>query len=685
MAYTDQKAAGESVSALQALLASPNIAADLPDKELATIAGRAMDEYRIDDNSRDDWKKRIEEAMKLAMLVSEQKDYPFEKAANIKYPLLTTAALQFNSRAYAAIVEGNRVAKCVTWGNDPDGLKQARADRVAEHLSYQLLAKMPEWEEDTDKLLLILPIVGCVFRKVYYDRALGRNCTRLVTADRMVVNYFARSMEDLPRSTEEMPLYPYEIEERIRSGWFVEFDYQNAAGEPKDGEQDGALDESAPHVFLEQHRLLDLDKDGYPEPYVVTIHKPTEKVCRIVANYTPETVSLDQRGRVLAIRKQDYYVKYQFLPSPDGGFYGWGFGWLLADIGEAINATLNQMLDAGHLSNVQGGLVSASLGIREKSIKLKMGEWKVLDTKGVPISQAVMPITYPGPSGVLFNLLGLLIEAGRDVAAIKDVLTGEQRPNQTATATLALIEQGLQVFTSIYKRIHRSLKKELGILARLNRENLDPQEYSAFFDSGQMLDPRQDYSERDMDILPVSDPNVASKMQQLAKAELLKEIGTENPVMNPIEVTRRVLEAAQIDDIDSLLLPPPAPDPETEILLKLAAFLDLQDKEAEVAKKHAGAMKDLASIEQGEHAGNMARAKLIFDTLMAEINAEQAQEAANGQGRVPGMEGQPGNAMGAPAPVGPDGGNLGALPGTAVQLDGAIPAGMGEPASAGGL
>lgn len=626
---------------------STNLAAELDEDEIAPIAGRVVREYEIDKTSREHWEERTKDALELAMLTSEEKSYPWPKASNVKYPLLTTAALQFNARAYPAIVMGNRVAKCQVWGEDPDGNKAERADRVSEHLSYQLLAELPEWEEDTDRLLVMLPITGCVFRKVYYDPSLGRNTTRLVTADRLVVNYRARSMEDAPRITEEMYLYPYEIEERIRSKRFIEFDYGQASPEAgnDDKQEIDQDDHDAPHLFLEQHRLLDLDGDGYPEPYIVTVHKASETVCRIVANYTVDSVMTDEGMNILAIRKQDYYVKYQFLPSPDGGFYGWGFGWLLKDITESINTTLNQMLDAGHLSNVQGGLVSSQLGIKEKSIRLKPGEYKVINHSG-RMSDSVLPINYPGPSAVLFNLLGLLVETGKEVAAIKDVLTGEgQGKNASPTTTLALIEQGLQVFTSIYKRIFRSLKAELGLHARLNREYLDPESYNKLFDAEQPADPAKDYDEADMDILPVSDPNMVSRMQQLAKAEFLKAYSAENPALNPLEVTQRVLEAAQIDEPEKLIMPPPEPSEMEKQLMALAADLEMKDKQADIAKKMASAIKDIAAAE-GEEAGQqMAFYQMVLSTLDKELNGEQRAEemamrqqeaampqASNGQG-----------------------------------------------------
>lgn len=648
---------------LAVIMQVPNIAEVLPAEKLGQIAQKAIDEYQIDKTSRAGWEERIASAMDLAMMVAEQKDYPFEKASNIKFPLLTVAALQFNARAYPAIVQGNRAAKCTTWGRDPNGEKAARAARVSEYLSWQLLSELKEWEEDTDKLLVILPIVGSAFRKVWYDPALQKNRSRLVSSSSLVVNYFARSMEDVPRVTEEMRLYPYEIAERIRAGRFVEFEYDNsAASEPvEDGvSRADPSDMDAPQLFLEQHRLLDLDEDGYPEPYVVTVHFASQKVCRIAANFGPESITIGADGKVSAIRRNDYFVKYQFLPSPDGGFYGCGFGWLLKDIVEAVNSTLNQMMDAGHLANVQGGLVSGSLGIKEKSIRVKPGEWKVIKHTG-SLKDALLPIKYDGPPTVLFQLLGLLIDAGKEVGSIKDVLTGDTPATAPVGTTLATIEQGLQVFTAIYKRVHRALKAELGLHSRCNRDHLSAEKYNRFFDDEQQFDPQQDFDESDMDIVPVSDPASVSKMQRIAKAQLLREVASENPVMDQVEVTRRILEAAEIEDAEKLFVPPPQPDPEQEMLLKLAAMLELQEREAKIDKTRAdalksetGAMKDVSDMAGSVEGNFLGRAKLMLDTMKAEQAAAQQQdrmeiEAANGQGRVPGVEGQPGNAMGVPA------------------------------------
>lgn len=698
----EETAQADPVAILRAIMAEQNIAAKLNDEKLGQIGQKVVEEYRIDKASRSAWEKRTEDAMKLAMLVAEEKSYPFDNAANIKYPLLTVAALQFNARAYPAIVNGKKVVKCDTWGSDPEGRKAARAKRVSEYMSYQLLSELPEWEEDTDKLLVIVPITGCVFRKVYYDPALKRQRTRLVMADNLVVNYSARSIHEVPRITEELSLYPYEIEERIRSGRFVDFKYDTLESGSDDNDGDDAddtsvgSDDDSPHMFLEQHRLLDLDEDGYPEPYIVTVHKSSSKTVRIVANFDEDTVTLNGNG-IVAIRKRDYYVKYGFLPSPDCGFYDMGFGWLLKDIGESINTTLNQMLDAGHLSNVQGGLVSASLGIREKKIRLQPGEWKTINST-MPLNQAVLPITYPGPSATLFQLLGLLIEAGREVANIKDVLTGQQNSTAPATTTLALIEQGMQVFNSIYKRIHRSFKRELEMHSEINAQHVDAEEYSQFFDdvdqNGQpvMLDPAKDFDLKDMDVMPVSDPQVASRAQELARAQFLREWAQGNPLANQPEVQKRVLEAAQVEDVDKLISIP-QPDPLEQVMKELLlknAVLDAHSKEADLDKRDAEIMQVLTSAllnvakAEGEEAGQQLNMYASFlEAYRAKRMLDQKEREIDQRG-IQGVEGQPGNPMGAGANPGQGGQGGAGSPSIPVQPNGMQPGGMGGIAGTGG-
>lgn len=675
------------------LMRAQNIVPLLDGEQLAEIAHKVIEEYQIDETSREEWLKKNQSAIDLAMMVAQEKSYPFQNASNVKYPLVASAALQFNARAYPAICPPERVVKAKTYGEDPQGLKAARADRISEHMSWQLMSQMTEWEEDTDRLTLILPIAGTAFRKVFYDPSLGRKVSRLVTADRLVYNYWARSFNDLPRLTEVMSLYPYEIGERINDGRFERFDYANLArGDEDNGSKPKSAqsDDDGPHIFLEQHRLLDLDGDGYPEPYVVTVHKASEKVCRIKANWSADTAQLRQDGeriKVVSLRRQNYFVRYLFLPAPDGGAYGLGFGWLLSDINESINTTLNQTFDAAHLANIQGGFINASLGpkMRNQTFRFQQGEWKFLNTTG-NLRDALMPVTYPGPSAVLMTLLEFLIGSGKELAAIKDVLTGDTPATAPVGTTLALIEQGLQVFTSIYKRIYRGLKEEFKLHAQLNEQHVTAEEYAEFFDvpeGEQPPDPKADYDAKDMDVQPVSDPQSVTKAQKIAKAQAIYAISENNPTMDRREATLRVLTAIDAEDVDKLVPPPQPPDPQLEALMKRGAEAEVamneataEDKNASAVAKLAGALKSLADAEGVEAGTQMGFYAQVLQMLQAEHSMENdIVGQAAGEGRVPGMEGQPGNPMGAVAPPSP--GN-GAGPAAAGQ-----PPGAGQPPAGG--
>jgi chaperonin GroES len=614
--------------------------------------------------------------MKLATLVSEEKNTPFVGAANVKAPLITTAALQFNSRAYPALVKGDRVTKCKVNGRDPSGDKAKRAERVSEHSSWQMLSQMPEWEPDTDRLTLIVAISGVVFRKRYFDPTLNRQCSRLVLADRFVYNYKARSIEDCPRISEELYLYPYEIQERIRDGRFIEFEYGEATAD--EGEE---TDEDSPHLFIEQHRLSDLDGDGYPEPYIVTVHVETQKVCRIVPNFDADSVRVTPEGKIAAIRKRDYYTKYVFFESPDGGAYGMGLGSLMGSTTETVNTLINEMIDAGNLANTQGGFINSNAGLRGgQKFFFSKGEFKVLNTS-MDLRAAIMPISFAGPSEVLFKLLGLLMEFAKEISATADVMTGDTGGKVMApTTTVALIEQGMQVFSAVFKRLHRALGRECVMHASLNAKYLSPEDYNAFFDDPeQQFDPKADYDLKDMNITPVSDPTVATNMQKLAKSQLIREIAGEpgsKPWINYPEIDKRAFEAAEIPDMDGLFAPQQPPDPMAEAVKKLT----LQELFEKVIKLRSESIKNVADAESKEAGDQIALLNQFLSTLQAGHAMESQDNAPipGGPGGLPGMAGAPGNAMGAGPAAPPGGGNSEPPQGPPVQqLPGAVPDGMG--------
>ena len=579
-------ALAKTLARLHDLAKEANIADGWDDAELEKIGMDVEREYKIDKNSRSEWERSSEKAMDVALQVRTPKNYPFERAANIKYPLVTVAALQFGARAYPAIVDGNRIVKAQVLGKDEGGAKKDKADRVSAHMSWQLLHEMEEWEEDTDVLLHHLPIVGCAFRKVYRSEELRRNKSEMIPAIHLVVNNKIRSLEDAPRITHELFLYPQEIEERQRTGTFIECDL----GSPSVVDGNDGTDDDAPHMFLEQHRFLDLDDDGYREPYIVTVHKDTCKVVRIVANYTAADIDHDEK-KIRRIPKDAYFVKYSFIPDPKGGFYDIGFGKLLESLSETIDTTINQMLDAGHLQNAGGGFIGSGVRLKKGEIRLSPGKYISVEASGGELKNAIYNFEHPGPSAVLFNLLGMMVDAARDITAVKDILTGDtgDKGVQTATTTLALIEQGLKVFTAIYKRIYRALKDEFALLFKLNARYLEQEQYFTFLDE-EMAVSKEDYDIKSLDLVPVADPKMVTDMQRMTRAQIVLQ--TMELVPNKVEALKYVYETVGLDKalIEKLVPEQQGPNPVEQMML--------EEKTAQIENIKASTMKTAAEADK---------------------------------------------------------------------------------------
>jgi len=685
---------------------SNNLAAELSEEILTRIGSEAVEDYNGDKESMDEWFDKMEKGLELARLVKQDKDYPFKNAANIKFPLVTSAALQFNARAYPAIVPSARIVQVKVWGSDPTSEKAKRAERISEHMSWQLSCKVEEWEEETDKLLVQLPIVGTMIRKWWFDPVEGRARCRVIEPGKFIVHKRVKNLSEAPALSEEIDLYPHEIESRIRSGQFVEFEY---------GTEEDEDDE--PQRFIEQHTRVDLDEDGYPEPYIVTVHEETETVVRMVADFTVADVkfksemqsfpvlqetmvpqqqfdpmtgavgivavpmvqeTMEQREVIVgitAIKRSSYFVAYQFLPSMDGGFWGTGLGLLLGDISDSINSIINMLLDAGHYASAGGGFIGAELRMKGGATRLRPGEYKAVQAAGNDVRSAIVPLTLPGPDAVLFQMLGLLIDAGREIASVKDVVTGEA-PNgsETATGQLARIEQGLMVFTAAYKRIFRALKKEFKMLAQINAGTITPEEYNEFHDDmdpqGQPLmhDPAADYSAADMDVEPVADPRSVTKMQQAAKANIVMDLAR-NGMANPQIAMMRIAEAMDIEDPQELMPQPTPPQQMMQQMQMAAAQADLTAKQvavqktmAEIEETKANTMKLIAAAATDANKVELERAAQRLEAMRMRLEHEDKQlgHLLGVAGRMAGESrngsAQGGNAAGSAPQAGASGG-----------------------------
>jgi chaperonin GroES len=368
-----------------------NLADFLSDNVLSGIGQKVVRDVAIDEKSREDWLCRYQKWLDMAMQVREAKNFPWPKASNVKFPLLTVAAVQFQARAYPAIVDGSNLVKGRVLGPDPDGEKRKRADRIGAHMTWQLLYRMPGWEEETDRLLLAASDLRLrVPQELLRFNRFSSNCSEMVSGEDFIINYWAKSLESAPRYTHRLRFYPHEVKEKIAGGLWREV--------PVQAEAETADDEDALVEFYEQHRYLDLDDDGYPEPFIVTTTKDGQ-VARIVPCFGADNVKisvggkvdkrriirsssgsagndLESLGKIVCIDRRQYFTKYAFIPAPDGSFYDIGFGWLLEDISEPINTAINQMLDAASLQNAGGGFLGSGINVRGGSMPFRIGEWK---------------------------------------------------------------------------------------------------------------------------------------------------------------------------------------------------------------------------------------------------------------------------------------------------------------------
>lgn len=660
---------------LAEVLEASNIVPLLDKQDVRRIGHQALEEYETDLGTCTDYHARLDRAMDVAMQVKKAKTFPWPNASNVCYPLLTQAAVQFQARAYPAIVDGGRVVKARVLGPDEDGSKADRAERISQHMSWQFLNDVPGWEEDTDKLLLQLPILGCLFRKTWHDPVDSRNKSETVSAKDFITNYDACSLERLPRFTHRQRYYPHEIEAFVRAGEWAEVNY--------DGE-----DGSDPHSIveiLEQHRLIDMDGDGLPEPYVVTMTTEGE-VARIAACFDADTIFVKSPMfagqkpmsdlieanippidiKIVRIARTEYFTKYGFIPAPDGSFYDIGFGTLTDDIASACNTIINQLIDAGTLANMQGGFIAGGTKIKGGNMRFTPGEWKRVEgaTSG-PLRDNILPLQLPGPNATLFQLLGMLVDAVQQITSVSDIMTGNQETQTAPTTALALIEEGQKVFSAIYQRIHRSLGRDIKIMRRLNRDYLDEEQYFALNDDQQAVG-RADYETDDLDVTPVSDPRAINDRVKMAKAQVVQSF-TGDPLIDQMEIRKRVLEAAGIEGVADLVAEEPPENP--ELLQKQAemsnerdkSLAEIRSKDADTAAKLVEAAKvafELGGSMQDDAMRAFALEMLGDAQALASAVFQQTQEAVNGSqtgepGGVPGMGGEPADA-GIPAvPQGP--------------------------------
>lgn len=546
----------------KALIDSPNLCDRFTPTDLKAIGEHVWTGYTKDKLSRKKWEGRMEAALDLAMQVQKDKSFPWPQCSNVAFPLITIAALQFSARSYPNIIQGVDVVRYRVIGEDKNGEARKRADRISKHMSWQVLEEDSSWEEQHDRELINLSIIGSNFMKTYFSSKVGHNVSELVMAKDFVLDYWAKSVEDCARKTHVFPMYRNEIWSRCANKTFCDVRdeawYKQApptpAQMPMGDNRKGVVapqpDEITAFNMLEQHVHFDFDKDGYAEPYIVTIEESSKNVLRIVARFEEQDVKRDEYEDILSISAIEYFTKYSFIPAADGGVYDLGFGVFLGPISEAVSSGINQIIDSGTLQNSVGGFLGRGAKIRGGTYTMAPWEWKRVDSTGDDLRKNIVPFPERQVSTVMFQLIGLLINYADRISGTVDQMVGENPGQNTPAETSRnMTEQGMQVYSMIFKRVWRSMKEEFKKLYFLNRRYLLAQQN---FGSDSDFIRREDYTGSPDQIAPVANPNITSSTMRMAQAGAVKQASMSTSGYDKDEVEINFLKALGVENISRI-------------------------------------------------------------------------------------------------------------------------------------
>ena len=531
---------------------------------LSSDLGGLVDE---DKEGRSEWEESISKGLTLLGINYEERSEPFAGASGVTHPLLSEAITQFQAQAYKEMLPPGGPVKTQILGEQSRQVEE-QAQRVKDFMNYQITEVMEEFDQDTDQMLFYLPITGSTFKKVYFDPTRQRAVSKFVPAEDLVVPYHASDLRTAERYTHIVRMSENEIRKMQVGEVYRDVDLSPSEDDDSDSTIRGKADEIQGlrsgysdemftlfeiHVDLDLEGFADMDAEGEPTgiklPYIVTMDEASGEILSVVRNY---------REQDPMRRKRQYFVHYKFLPG--FGFYGFGLLHMIGGLSRAATSILRQLIDAGTLSNLPGGFKARGVRIRNDDEPVNPGEFRDLDAPGGDIRNAIIPLPYKEPSGTLAQLLGVVVDSGRRFAQVTDTKVADVNSNAPVGTTVALIEQGSKVISSIHKRLHYAQKNEFRMLAEIFQNNPMPYPYAI----GANVNPAimaQDFDGR-VDILPVSDPSIFSMAQRLSLAQTQLQLAQAAPQMhNLYEAYRRMYDALDVKNIDSILPPPQPPQP----------------------------------------------------------------------------------------------------------------------------
>jgi hypothetical protein len=602
-----------------------NLAEDLDEGQLTELSGDLIGEYDADINSRKDWLTTYVDGIELLGLKVEDRTEPWPGACNVYHPLMTEALVKFQAETMMETFPAAGPVKTQLIGKQTKE-KEDAAERVKDDMNYQLTDMMPEYRPEHERMLWGLGLAGNAFKKVYYDPSFERQVSMYVPAEDIVVPYGASSLETAERVTHVMRKTKNELRKLMVAGFYRDVDLGEPfldvdEAEKKIAEKLGFNPtEDDRYKILEMHVNMDLEngdsEDGIAVPYVVTIEKGTGTILAIRRNWNPE----DELKA-----KRQHFVHYSYIPG--FGFYAFGLIHLIGAFAKSGTMILRQLVDAGTLSNLPGGLKSRGLRIKGDDTPIAPGEWRDVDVPSGAVRDNILPLPYKEPSQVLSQLMNQIIEEGRRFASAADMKVSDMSANSPVGTTLAILERTLKVMSAVQARIHYAMKQEFKLLAGIIRD-YTPKEYSYEPEIGDRRAKQSDYD--CCTVIPVSDPNAATMSQKVVQYQAVMQMAQANPqIYDLVELNRQMLEVLGVKNIGKLI--PDAEDqkPKDPVSENMAiingkpvkAFI-YQDHQAHLTV-HMSAMQDPKLMQM---MSQNPKAQMIQAAALAHINEHIAFE-----------------------------------------------------------
>ena len=579
-----------------------NLADEMSEDALKKLGTELIGQYQGDRDSRNEWEETYIKGLDQLGLKIEDRTLPWPGACGVFHPMLTEAVVRFQSQAITEIFPASGPVNTKILGlATPE--KEQQGKRVQDYMNYLLTDKMSEYRTETEKLLFSLPLAGSAFRKVYFDPNMDRPCAIFVPAEDFIVSYGATDLQMAERATHIMKKNANDVRKLQVSGFYRDIDLPDPSPDPDDirKKYDELTGDSSTYDFDNRYTLLemmvnldlegfeDTDESGEPTgialPYVVTIDTSSNNILAIRRNWYEEDDNHMMR---------QHFAHYQYLPGI--GFYGFGLVHLIGGLAKSATSLLRQLVDAGTLSNLPGGLKSRGLRIKGDDTPIMPGEFRDVDIPGGAIRDNITFLPYKEPSATLYQLLGNIVEEGRRFTSASDMNVADMKQEAPVGTTLAILERAMKVMSAIQSRLHASMKQEFNILVNVIRDFTSPSyPYEVEPDADIKA---EDFDDR-IDVLPVSDPNAANMSQRIMQYQVALQLAQQSPqIYNLPELHRQMLDTLGIRDADKIIplgddIKPADPVSENMSMLNgepVQAF-EYQDHEAHI-RVHMSAIQD---------------------------------------------------------------------------------------------